>query len=143
MAEVDGELGKPLIEVYTDYLVAQEAADNTLGDERFQEPLVISELRLGLRVLNAALMKQATDTPPEVSGSTANSLQANISNISPPPGMELLTSNQAAEEAGLSLATIRRWCDRGHIETYRTPGGQRRIPKGAALGALTLQQPED
>jgi hypothetical protein len=143
MAGLDGELGKPLIDVFRDYLVAQEAADNTLGDEGFQEPPVMRELRLGLRVLNVALMNQAIDIPPEMTGTTANALLANTSRITPPPGTELLTSSQAAKESGLSVPTIRKYCDSGDIETYITPGGQRRIPKGAALRALTLQQPKD
>lgn len=30
---------------------------------------------------------------------------------------------------GVSLATIRRWTDAGHIACYRTPGGQRRFSR--------------
>jgi excisionase family DNA binding protein len=37
------------------------------------------------------------------------------------------TSSQAAVYLGISLATIRRWTDAGHISCYRTPGGQRRF----------------
>ena len=28
---------------------------------------------------------------------------------------------------GLSIGTIRRWSDLGYLESYRTPGGQRRF----------------
>ena len=28
-----------------------------------------------------------------------------------------------------SLATIRRWADAGHLDCYRTPGGQRRFSR--------------
>jgi excisionase family DNA binding protein len=28
---------------------------------------------------------------------------------------------------GVSLGTIRRWSDMGYLESYRTPGGQRRF----------------
>ena len=38
-----------------------------------------------------------------------------------------LTISQAAEELGVSLGTIRRWSDMGYLESYRTPGGQRRF----------------
>src|SRR5271165_2504258 len=37
----------------------------------------------------------------------------------------VFTSSQAALYLGVSLATIRRWTDAGHIDCYRTPGGQR------------------
>jgi excisionase family DNA binding protein len=39
------------------------------------------------------------------------------------------TSSQAASYLGVSLATIRRWTDAGHISCYRTPGGQRRFDR--------------
>jgi excisionase family DNA binding protein len=39
------------------------------------------------------------------------------------------TSSQAASYLGVSLATIRRWTDAGHIGCYRTPGGQRRFAR--------------
>jgi excisionase family DNA binding protein len=39
----------------------------------------------------------------------------------------VFTSSQAAVYLGISLATIRRWTDAGHIGCYRTPGGQRRF----------------
>lgn len=39
------------------------------------------------------------------------------------------TSSQAAAYLGVSLATIRRWTDAGHVACYRTPGGQRRFSK--------------
>lgn len=41
----------------------------------------------------------------------------------------VFTSSQAAGYLGISLATIRRWTDAGHISCYRTPGGQRRFSR--------------
>jgi excisionase family DNA binding protein len=41
----------------------------------------------------------------------------------------VFTSSQAAVYLGVSLATIRRWTDAGHISCYRTPGGQRRFSR--------------
>jgi excisionase family DNA binding protein len=41
----------------------------------------------------------------------------------------VFTSSQAASYLGVSLATIRRWTDAGHIACYRTPGGQRRFAR--------------
>jgi excisionase family DNA binding protein len=37
------------------------------------------------------------------------------------------TSSQAATYLGVSLATVRRWSNDGHLRGYRTPGGQRRF----------------
>ena len=41
----------------------------------------------------------------------------------------VFTSSQAARYVGVSLATIRRLTDAGHIHCYRTPGGQRRFSR--------------
>ncbi len=38
-----------------------------------------------------------------------------------------LTVSQAAAELGVSIATVRRWSNAGHLQGYRTPGGQRRF----------------
>jgi excisionase family DNA binding protein len=38
-----------------------------------------------------------------------------------------LSTSQAAKALGVSLGTIRRWSDLGYLESYRTPGGQRRF----------------
>jgi excisionase family DNA binding protein len=38
-----------------------------------------------------------------------------------------LSTSQAARELGVSLGTVRRWADLGHLRAYRTPGGQRRF----------------
>jgi excisionase family DNA binding protein len=41
----------------------------------------------------------------------------------------VFTSSQAAHYLGVSLATVRRWADAGHLSCYRTPGGQRRFSR--------------
>ena len=41
----------------------------------------------------------------------------------------VFTSSQAAGYLGVSLATVRRWTDAGHVACYRTPGGQRRFSR--------------
>jgi excisionase family DNA binding protein len=41
----------------------------------------------------------------------------------------VFTSSQAARYLGVSLATVRRWADAGHLGCYRTPGGQRRFSR--------------
>jgi excisionase family DNA binding protein len=38
-----------------------------------------------------------------------------------------LTASEAARHLGVSISTIRRWSDAGHLSGYRTPGGQRRF----------------
>ena len=38
-----------------------------------------------------------------------------------------LSTSQAANALGVSLGTIRRWSDMGYLQSYRTPGGQRRF----------------
>jgi excisionase family DNA binding protein len=59
---------------------------------------------------------------------------ATFANASEMPGMEQLrnsplglSTSQAANALGVSLGTIRRWADMGYLESYRTPGGQRRF----------------
>jgi excisionase family DNA binding protein len=49
--------------------------------------------------------------------------------ISPNDRQLVFTSSQAARYLGVSLATIRRWADAGHLSCYRTPGGQRRFSR--------------
>jgi excisionase family DNA binding protein len=49
-----------------------------------------------------------------------------MSTPSPAPRLGLTTS-EAASHLGVSLSTIRRWADAGHLVGYRTPGGQRRF----------------
>ncbi len=45
--------------------------------------------------------------------------------MSQPPRLGLSVS-QTARQLGVSISTIRRWSDAGHLESFRTPGGQRR-----------------
>ncbi len=40
-----------------------------------------------------------------------------------------LSTSQAARELGVSLGTVRRWADLGHLKASRTPGGQRRFSR--------------
>jgi excisionase family DNA binding protein len=57
--------------------------------------------------------------------------------ISPNDRQLVFTSSQAALYLGVSLATIRRWTDAGHVSCYRTPGGQRRFSKAQLEGFIT------
>jgi excisionase family DNA binding protein len=38
-----------------------------------------------------------------------------------------LTVSQTARHLGVSISTVRRWSDAGHLRGFRTPGGQRRF----------------
>jgi excisionase family DNA binding protein len=56
----------------------------------------------------------------------------------------VFTSSQAARYLGVSLATIRRWADAGHLDCYRTPGGQRRFSREQLDGFVdSLQRTGD
>jgi excisionase family DNA binding protein len=52
----------------------------------------------------------------------------------------VFTSSQAAAYLSVSLATIRRWTDAGHIGCYRTPGGQRRFSREQLDGFVSSMQ---
>lgn len=56
-----------------------------------------------------------------------------------------LSTAQAARELGVSLSTVRRWADQGHLTSIRTPGGQRRFPRDAIERFVTSlhQGPHD
>jgi excisionase family DNA binding protein len=47
----------------------------------------------------------------------------------PTPSPLGLSTSQAARALGVSLGTIRRWSDMGYLDSYRTPGGQRRFSR--------------
>jgi len=48
----------------------------------------------------------------------------------------LLTPKQVARAIGVSESSLKRWCDRGTIETVKTAGGHRRIPLAGILAFL-------
>jgi excisionase family DNA binding protein len=52
----------------------------------------------------------------------------------------VFTSSQAARYLGVSLATIRRWTDAGHVSCFRTPGGQRRFSRDQLDGFISSMQ---
>ncbi len=53
-----------------------------------------------------------------------------------------LSTSQAAHVLGVSLGTIRRWSDMGYLQSYRTPGGQRRFSRDQIEQFLkSLQEP--
>jgi excisionase family DNA binding protein len=49
---------------------------------------------------------------------------------------DLLTVSDAAELLGVSVDTLRNWCDAGKVRHYRTPGNQRRFRREDLLALL-------
>ena len=47
---------------------------------------------------------------------------------------EWLSIREASELVGVSVATLRRWCDAGEVRAFTTPGGHRRFERSAVLG---------
>jgi excisionase family DNA binding protein len=61
----------------------------------------------------------------------------------PHPRLGLSTS-KVAQQLGVSLGTVRRWSDLGHLRAYRTPGGQRRFsPEHVEEFLRSLEQDPD
>jgi excisionase family DNA binding protein len=52
------------------------------------------------------------------------------------PMSELLTPKQVAQAIGVSESSLKRWCDRGLIETVKTPGGHRRMTAAGVMDFL-------
>jgi excisionase family DNA binding protein len=44
---------------------------------------------------------------------------------------QALNSIEAARYLGVSIASVRRWSNAGHLPCWRTPGGQRRFSEVA------------
>jgi excisionase family DNA binding protein len=60
---------------------------------------------------------------------------------------DLLTTKQVARAIGISESSLKRWCDRGLIQTHRTAGGHRRLALCDVLSFLRqsgqkLENPE-
>ncbi|MEO8272128.1 MAG: helix-turn-helix domain-containing protein, partial [Aureliella sp.] len=59
----------------------------------------------------------------------------------------LVTPKQVGRSLGVSESSVKRWCDKGEIETHYTAGGHRRIAVATVLalvreGKFTLVAPE-
>lgn len=46
---------------------------------------------------------------------------------------ELFTTKQVADALGVSVASLKRWCDSGLLPFIRTPGGHRRLPVNGVM----------
>ena len=51
----------------------------------------------------------------------------------PTGSAEWLSIREASELVGVSVATLRRWCDAGEVHAFTTPGGHRRFARSAVL----------
>jgi MerR family transcriptional regulator, light-induced transcriptional regulator len=49
---------------------------------------------------------------------------------------DLLTPKQVAQAIGVSESSLKRWCDRGLIDTVKTPGGHRRMTAAGVMSFL-------
>jgi excisionase family DNA binding protein len=49
---------------------------------------------------------------------------------------DLLTPKQVAQAIGVSESSLKRWCDRGLIDTVKTPGGHRRMTAAGVMAFL-------
>lgn len=52
-----------------------------------------------------------------------------------------LTIREASALVGVSVATLRRWCDAGLVRVFTTPGGHRRFARSAVLDLVPAREP--
>ena len=52
-----------------------------------------------------------------------------------------LTIREASALVGVSVATLRRWCDAGLVRVFTTPGGHRRFARSAVLDLMPSRGP--
>ncbi len=52
---------------------------------------------------------------------------------------EWISIREASALIGVSAATLRRWCDAGHVPVFTTPGGHRRFSRDAVLSLLPVE----
>jgi excisionase family DNA binding protein len=56
-----------------------------------------------------------------------------------PPDDEWLRIGAGATQLGVSVDTLRTWCDAGKVPCWRTPGGERRIRRSVIEQMLSEQ----
>jgi excisionase family DNA binding protein len=58
-----------------------------------------------------------------------------VAHVAAPDG-QWLTIHEASQLIGVSVATLRRWCDAGNVRAFTTPGGHRRFARSAVLSLV-------
>jgi excisionase family DNA binding protein len=53
---------------------------------------------------------------------------------------EWISIREASALVGVSVATLRRWCDAGHVPVFTTPGGHRRFAREAVMRLLPVER---
>lgn len=53
------------------------------------------------------------------------------------------SAGEAAKFLGVSIGTIRKWSDDGHLRSMRTPGGHRRYSHEDLMDFLRKMRPQD
>lgn len=61
-----------------------------------------------------------------MAGDTSTERQSDSKRLNTAFGLQ---SAEAAHYLGVSVGTVRRWADEGHLSCRRTPGGQRRFSR--------------
>jgi excisionase family DNA binding protein len=89
------------------------------------------------RPFDAAPLADASRLPTTHEQDPEEDEQMNSGSAGRPQTQLAFTSSQAANYLGVSLATVRRWSNNGHLKGYRTPGGQRRYSREQLDAFLT------
>ena len=64
-----------------------------------------------------------------------------LANTGEVPVTEWLSIREASALVGVSVATLRRWCDAGLVRVFTTPGGHRRFSRSAVMSLIPLGSP--
>jgi len=62
-----------------------------------------------------------------------------MSNSRAPMGPPSFSTAHVARRLGVSVPTVQRWVDLGHLKAWKTVGGHRRIDAGSAEDFIRLQ----
>jgi len=66
-----------------------------------------------------------------------------LANTGEVPVTEWLSIREASALVGVSVATLRRWCDAGLVRVFTTPGGHRRFARSAVLELMPPRGPAE
>jgi excisionase family DNA binding protein len=98
------------------------------------------------RPFDTARLAESSGVPITYEESPKEDAQMTPRSAGGPQTQLAFTSSQAASYLGVSLATVRRWSNKGHLRGYRTPGGQRRFSReqlDVFLSSLSSEEGHD